>query len=101
MATIVYTYRPANASDINSAHYVNSGNDIVITGVSEISSNGEYQVPAYIDGKRVLAIMPNAFCGTNAKKVVVGASCANVPPSIRMTVTNPPNGCPKHSETER
>jgi hypothetical protein len=71
---VSYTYRPADASDVNSANYVNSGNDIVITGVSATSPNGEYQVPAYIDGQRVLAIMPNAFHGTDAKKVVAGST---------------------------
>ena len=68
----VYTYREAQYGDTLSAHYTNDGNDIVITGVETLSSNGEYVIPPYINGKRVIAIMPNAFHGTDARKVVVG-----------------------------
>lgn len=69
---VVYTYREAQAGDAFSAQYTNDGNDIVITGVSTLSPSGEYIVPSYIDGKRVIAIMPNAFYGIDARKVVVG-----------------------------
>lgn len=69
---VVYTYREAQYGDIGIANYTNDGNDIVITGVATPSPDGAYDVPSYIDGKRVLAIMPNAFRGTDAKKVVVG-----------------------------
>ena len=68
----VYTYREAQYGDTLNAHYANDGNDIVITGVETFSSNGEYVIPSYINGKRVISIMPNAFHGTDARKVVVG-----------------------------
>lgn len=71
-APVVYTYRLAQAGDAFNAHYTNDGNDIVITGVQTPSDSGRYEIPSYLDGKRVIAIMPNAFYGIDATEVVVG-----------------------------
>lgn len=45
------------------------GSDIVITDVKNITSDGVYVVPSYIDGKRVVGIMSLTFSGTDARKV--------------------------------
>ena len=66
-----YIYRAARAGDDFNANYTNSGNDIVITGIAQPSAKGVYDIPAYIDGKKVIAIMPNAFSGSNAQTVYV------------------------------
>lgn len=72
--TVKYEYRLAEADDLKSDTYVNDGNDIVITGVVSLSPTGEYTIPSYIDGKRVVAIMPYAFRATNVTKVVLGST---------------------------
>lgn len=84
----VYSYRTARAGDDFDANYTNSGNDIVITGVVTPSSNGVYDLPSYIDGKRVIAITANAFsgAGNNVKTVYV-------PTTIRTIWSNAFNGC--------
>ncbi len=66
-----YNYRTARAGDDFNANYTNAGSDIVITGVSRQSSSGIYDIPAYIDGKKVIAIMANTFYGSNAKVVYI------------------------------
>jgi len=71
---ITYEYRLAKADDVKSDTYINDGNDIVITGVLEMSPTGEYIIPSYIDGKRVVAIMPYAFNGINVTTVVLGST---------------------------
>lgn len=68
---VVYTYRAARAGDDFNAQYQNSGNDIVITGLSQPASDGVYDIPSRIDGKKVIAIVANAFSGSNAKTVYV------------------------------
>ena len=77
-AEAVYTYRTARAGDDFSAQYQNAGNDIVITGISKQSANGVYDIPAYIDGKKVIAIVANAFSGSNAKTVYVPTTVKNI-----------------------
>ena len=77
-AEVVYTYRTARAGDDFSAQYQNAGNDIVITGISKQSANGVYDIPAYIDGKKVIAIVANAFSGSNAKTVYVPTTVKNI-----------------------
>jgi len=67
----VYSYRAAQAGDDFNAQYQNTGNDIVITGISQFSSDGVYDIPSYIDGKKVIAIAANAFSGSNARIVYV------------------------------
>ena len=74
----VYTYRVAQAGDEFNANYQNAGNDIVITGISQPAADGVYDIPAYIDGKKVIAIAENAFNGSNAKVVYVPATVKNI-----------------------
>lgn len=87
-SAVEYTYRAAQTGDAYSAHYINNGNDIVITGVQTPSPNGRYEVPSYIDGKRVIAIMPNAFYGTNVKEVVIGDTIKVIWQSAFLGCTN-------------
>lgn len=68
---VAYTYRVAQAGDDFSASYQNTGNDIVITGIAQPSADGAYDIPSYIDGKKVIAIIANAFSGSNAKVVYI------------------------------
>jgi len=68
---VEYTYRDALAGDDFSAGYQNAGNDIVITGIAHPAADGVYDIPSYIDGKKVIAIVANAFSGSNAKVVYV------------------------------
>lgn len=75
---VVYSYRLVDAGEEYNAGYVNAGNDIIITGVITPSSNGEYNIPDYIDGKRVLVIASNAFTGSGAKKVVIPATVKTI-----------------------
>ena len=71
VSTVVYSYRDAKAGDDFNYHYTNPGDHIVITGVAEQSPDGVYDIPAYIDGKKVIAIMKNAFSGSNAMVVYI------------------------------
>jgi len=75
---VVYAYRLARTGDEYNAHYQNSGSDIVITGISQQSSDGIYDIPAYIDGKKVIAIVANAFSGSNAQVVYVPATAKSI-----------------------
>lgn len=68
---VEYTYRAARAGDDFSASYQNTGNDIVITGIAQPSADGVYDIPSYIDGKKVIAIVANAFSGSDAKVVYI------------------------------
>lgn len=81
-----YTYRLAQAGDEYSAHYTNTGNDIVITGVPKNAADGVYRIPGYIDGKRVITIDANAFYGSNARVVYL-------PETVRYVKTYAFNGC--------
>ncbi len=74
----VYTYRAARAGDDFNANYTNSGNDIVITGISQSAADGVYDIPSYIDGKKVIAIVANAFSGSNAKTVYIPATVKTI-----------------------
>lgn len=71
VSSVIYTYRSAKAGDEYNAHYQNNGNDIVITGVAQQSPDGIYDIPSHIDGKRVIAIVANAFSDTNATVVYI------------------------------
>ena len=75
---VVYTYRAARAGDDFNAQYQNTGNDIVITGISQPSVDGTYDIPSYIDGKKVIAIVANAFSGSNAKIVYIPATVKTI-----------------------
>lgn len=72
----LYRYRLAERGDDFSANYTNSGNDIVITGVNE--KREIYDIPAYIDGKRVIAITANAFSGSGATVVYIPSTVKTV-----------------------
>ena len=75
---VKYSYRLVASGEEYNAGYVNGGNDIIITGVISPSSSGEYYIPDYIDGKRVLVIASNAFTGSGAKKVVVPSTVKTI-----------------------
>ena len=75
---VAYAYRAAREGDDYNAQYANSGSDIVITGISRQFSDGVYDIPAYIDGKKVIAIVANAFSGSNAKIVYVPATVKTI-----------------------
>lgn len=75
---IKYSYRSARAGDDFNAMYENTGSDIVITGVVQPSNNGVYDIPSYIDGKKVIAIAANAFSGANAEVVYVPETVKNI-----------------------
>ena len=83
---VVYSYRTAQAGDEYNAQYVNTGNDIVITGITQQSPDGTYDIPSYIDGKKVIAITANAFYGSNAKVVYI-------PSTLRVIWNYAFNGC--------
>ena len=75
---VAYTYRVAQAGDDFSASYQNTGNDIVITGIAQPSADGVYDIPSYIDSKKVIAIVANAFSGSNAKVIYVPATVKTI-----------------------
>ena len=75
---VVYSYRAARAGDDFNAQYQNAGNDIVITGIFQSSADGTYDIPSYIDGKKVIAIVANAFSGSNAKTVYIPATVKTI-----------------------
>lgn len=81
VTTATYLYRDAKYGDDFSVS-ANLENAVVITGVSTVSSNGEYIIPETLGGKRVVAIMGLAFCDDNikdtVKKVVVPASVKTI-----------------------
>ena len=74
----VYTYRTATAYDDYDIHYVNPETDIVITGLQTPSADGVYRIPDTIDGKRVVAIMANAFSGSNATHVYLPTTVKSI-----------------------
>ncbi len=81
-SNVIYLYRQAKVGDDFIRHHPISENDIVITGVKTPSENGEYIIPAQIDGKTVIAIMGLAFCDETikdtVKKVVVPTSVRTI-----------------------
>lgn len=75
---VQYLYRSAQAGDDFYAYYQNPGDHIVITGIKSPASGGIYDIPSMIDGKTVVAIMSNAFSGSNAKAVYIPATVKTV-----------------------
>lgn len=68
--SVVYLYRdatPADDFEVNSS-VTNGG--VVITGVETAASNGVYEIPETIGGKKVVAIMNAAFCDNSVKDTV-------------------------------
>ena len=81
----VYLYRDAVAADCYTEGNIPAqpiSDVIVITGVQTAASDGIYTIPQEIDGKRVGAIMPNAFCDSKisqtVKKIVVPATIKTI-----------------------
>lgn len=84
-ATATYVYRDATANDCYTAGNIPAypiEDVIVIIGVKTAASDGVYTIPETIDGKKVGAIMPSAFCDSNisgtVKKVIVPASVKTI-----------------------
>lgn len=81
----VYIYRDAVAADCYTEGNIPAqpiSDVIVITGVQTAASDGIYTIPQEIDGKRVGAIMHNAFCdlaiSKTVKKVVIPATVKTI-----------------------
>ncbi len=71
-ATVSYTYTVAtldNTYPLGQGMYAPE-NAIVITGVSGIAADGVYVIPETIDGKKVAAIMPDAFSNPKVSSAV-------------------------------
>ena len=78
-----YTYRDATAEDCYTEGNIPAQpieDVIVITGVATAESDGIYNIPETIDGKRVGAIMPSAFCDAAIKDTV---KAVVVPSTVR------------------
>ena len=69
-----YAYRTATPSDVGDSSYQNTDGDIVITSVDMLREDYVYDIPAYIDGKKVVAIGPWAFSTTRALAIYVPAT---------------------------
>lgn len=74
---VVFSYREVAPGDFFPSDSVTEGS-VVITGVKEVSPDGEYEVPAYIDGKPVVGIMSLAFSGSDARRVTLGENILRV-----------------------
>jgi hypothetical protein len=68
----IYEYRAVQAGDQLDEGTYDPETDIVITGIKLTAQDGVYEVPATINGKRVVSIRPLAFSGTNARRVTLG-----------------------------
>lgn len=73
-----YSYRTAQKYDEFDNRYQNVDGDIVITGINWPIESGIYDIPAYIDGKKVIAISYGAFKGSNMKTVYIPATLGNI-----------------------
>ncbi len=69
-----YVYRTATPSDVGDPNYQNTDGDIVITGIDMLREDYVYDIPAYIDGKKVVAIGEWAFSNTWAAAIYVPAT---------------------------
>ena len=69
-----YVYRAATPSDVGDSSYQNTDGDIVITGIDMLREDYVYDIPAYIDGKKVVAIGEWALSNTNAIAIYVPAT---------------------------
>ena len=83
VTNISYKYRDAQYGD-DFAISTNLENCVVITGINNASNNGEYYVPETINGKKVVAIMPLAFCEESIKNTVKKV----IVPSTVLTIWN-------------
>ena len=69
---MVYEYRAVRGGDQLPSGQYDPATDVVITGIKTVAADGVYQVPAYIDGYRVVGIMSLSFSGTDARRVTLG-----------------------------
>lgn len=69
-----YVYRTATSSDVGDPNYQNTDGDIVITGIDMLREDYVYDIPAYIDGKKVVAIGEWALSNTRAIAIYVPAT---------------------------
>ena len=69
---MVYEYRAARVGDQLPSDQYDPATDVVITGVKTVHPEGIYDIPAYIDGCRVVGIMSLSFSETDARKVTLG-----------------------------
>ena len=67
---VTYLYRDAVPADDYTGSPSVTNNAVVITGVKNASDSGKYDIPETINGKKVVAIMNNAFCDDNIKDTV-------------------------------
>ena len=74
---VVFSYREVAPDDFFPQDSITEGS-VVITGVKEVSPDGEYEVPAYINGKPVVGIMSLAFSGSDARRVTLGENILRV-----------------------
>lgn len=84
--TPTYTYRDALYTECymygNQPQNQYMENHVVITGVSGVASDGIYEIPETIDGKKVVAVMQSAFSNpdvsANVKKIILPATMRSV-----------------------
>lgn len=65
---VVFEYRAMGPNDYFG--YI-SDSEIVITGVKRTAPDGVYEIPSYIDGKRVVGVISLAFSGSGARAVTL------------------------------
>ena len=87
---ITYYYRQAQRGDDVNVNYPFTENDIVITGVGDLSRNGLYVIPPKIDGKRVIGISTSAFSDSSVCETVIGVV---VPETVLTISSNAFYGC--------
>lgn len=75
---VVFEYREVGPNDYFDPDSYIPGSDIVITGVKNPTSDGVYEVPSYLDGKRIVGITSLAFTGTDARKVILGETIIRI-----------------------
>ncbi len=75
---VVFEYREVGPNDYFSPDSYIPGSDIVITGVKNPTPDGVYEVPSYLDGKRIVGITSLAFSGTDARKVTLGETIIRI-----------------------
>lgn len=68
----IYEYRAVQPGDQLAVGSYDPETDIVITGVKLPAQDGVYEIPATINGKRVVAICPLAFSGADPRKITLG-----------------------------
>lgn len=68
----IYEYRAVQPGDQLAVGSYDPETDIVITGVKLPAQDGVYEIPATINGKRVVAIRPLAFSGADPRKITLG-----------------------------